>query len=78
MKYDFAKALFAFGLSWCVGCFAIVIILGIVRMHDLDNIKQLTGHNLASLQTLKANCEKSLPRDKQCQLSVVVSAEEGK
>ncbi len=45
---------------------------------DLREIKQLTGHSVTSLQSLRANCEKSLPRDKQCQLSVVAHVEEDK
>lgn len=53
---------------------AMLLVLVVCFSEDLGDIKQLTGHNLASLQTLKANCEKSLPRDKQCQLFVVAHA----
>lgn len=54
----------------------LLCVISIQYSGDLSTIKQLTGHNLTSLQTMKANCEKSLPRDKQCQLSVVASAKE--
>lgn len=52
----------------------IFVVLTACYYGDLRDTQQLTGHNLTSLQTLKTNCEKSLPRDKQCQLFVVASA----
>lgn len=54
------------------------VIVAACYARDLKQVKQLTGQTVTSLQTLKANCEKSLPRDKQCQLSVVASASDAK
>lgn len=63
---------------WLCVMFCLFMVLSLVYSSDLSDIKQLTGHTVTSLQTLKANCEKSLPRDKQCQLFVVASTKEDK
>lgn len=40
-----------------------------------DAMKALVGYNVIQLEELKETCEKQLPRDKFCKISVDVKAE---
>lgn len=40
-----------------------------------DTMKSLLGHNVIQLQELKEACEKQLPRDKFCKITVDVKPE---
>ena len=52
----------------------LVFVMGIALFFrgDLKDIKKLSGHTRATLQQMKQDCEKNLPRNKSC--VIVVSA----